>query len=96
MTFPAVTLADWRALVDKELAGKPFEKVLVHEALAGLAVQPLYTTAPAPLVVREPRREPFRVCPRQSPGVALASVVAEVDEGADALWLSLDEAPDGL
>ena len=39
MTFPQKTHADWRAQVDKELAGKPFEKALVHESLEGLAVR---------------------------------------------------------
>ncbi|RYE83910.1 MAG: methylmalonyl-CoA mutase, partial [Myxococcales bacterium] len=48
-----------------------------------------------PAARRGRRREPFRVCPRQAPGVALASLLAEVDEGADALWLSLDDTTDG-
>ncbi len=91
MQFPAVTLADWRAQVDKELAGRSFEKALVHEVLQGLAIQPLYTEAPrGELLDRAPRGVPFRICMRQAAGTA-AELVADVEGGADAAWVTLDE-----
>ena len=34
-------LSAWRALVEKELAGAPFDK-LVQRTAEGLAIQPLY------------------------------------------------------
>ncbi len=45
--FPKVTAADWRAQVEKDLAGASFEKTLVAKTAEGLAVEPLYTQAPA-------------------------------------------------
>ncbi|MFO0599298.1 MAG: methylmalonyl-CoA mutase family protein [Myxococcaceae bacterium] len=41
------TLQEWRALVEKDLKGVPFEKALVSKSPEGIAVQPLYTEAPA-------------------------------------------------
>lgn len=96
MGFPSVTLADWRALVDKELAGKSFEKALVYEALEGIKVAPLYTTAPSTPLPRELGPGAFRICMRHEPGAALADVAADVEEGADAVWMSLADAPDGM
>ncbi len=48
--FPKVTAAEWRAQVEKDLAGASFDKTLVLKTPEGLSVQPLYTEAP-PLVV---------------------------------------------
>ncbi len=40
--FPAVEPATWRALVEKDLKGAPFEKRLVTRLYEGITVQPLY------------------------------------------------------
>jgi len=79
-----VTLADWRAPVDKELAGKSFEKTLVHQTPEGLAVAPLYTTLP-PGLTPSSASAPFRICMRYEPGAS------DLEEGADALWLKADQ-----
>ena len=41
------SFAAWRAQVEKDLAGVPFEKALVSTTPEGIAVQPLYASAPA-------------------------------------------------
>ncbi|WP_394841765.1 methylmalonyl-CoA mutase family protein [Pendulispora brunnea] len=94
-----VTISDWRKLVEKELAGKPFDKVLVHQALEGLSVAPLYTERP------DHRLPPpqgklwgggaFRICMRHPAGVDVATLVADVAQGADALWIAGGKIPDG-
>ncbi len=43
--FAPATEADWRALIDKDLKGQPFEKRLVTRADQGIQIQPLYTRA---------------------------------------------------
>ena len=88
-----MTLATWRALVEKELAGKSFEKTLVHELPGGIAIAPLYTEAP-PLdpAARLERSEPFRICMRHPAGASLTDLLADVSGGADALWLPLEVA----
>jgi methylmalonyl-CoA mutase len=96
LEFPAVTLADWRAQVDRELAGKPFEKALAYDALDGVRVGPLYTDAPAELPSRSPPAGLFRICMRHGGGSGPArvdEVAADIEGGADALWLGLREAP---
>ncbi|HVJ93991.1 MAG TPA: methylmalonyl-CoA mutase family protein, partial [Labilithrix sp.] len=96
MNFPPTTLAQWRALVDKDLAGKPFDKVLVHEVLSGVSVAPLYVEAPAPdPAARYERHEPFRICMRHLPGANEPELAADVAGGADALWVPLDLAFSG-
>ncbi len=82
-------LSAWRALVEKELAGAPFDK-LVQRTAEGLAIQPLYAEPvdepPPPGVapfVRGASLAPFRLCVRVEPGVDPAE---ELDGGADALW----------
>lgn len=95
MAFPPVTLADWRALVDKELAGRSFEKALGHEALEGIRIAPLYTEAPKN-AQRDLGAPSFRICMRHRAGATLAELIADVEEGADAVWLPLAEAPDGM
>jgi methylmalonyl-CoA mutase len=54
---PAESLAAWRARVDKELAGTPFDK-LRHRLLDGFEVEPLYVARPSemrPEVARSAR-----------------------------------------
>ncbi|MBX3427167.1 MAG: methylmalonyl-CoA mutase small subunit [Pirellulales bacterium] len=56
--FPPVDYAAWRALVDVDLAGAPFEKKLVTGAYEGIAIQPLYTAADWPSERAAMRGEP--------------------------------------
>jgi len=96
--FADVTPADWRALVEAELAGAPFDK-LVQITAEGLAVQPLYTQAAAdpgspgraPFTrgsAAEPR--PFAICMRiPPPGRRRAGELEDqLEGGADALWIA--------
>lgn len=43
--FPTPDLARWRALVDADLKGAPFEKRLVTHTYEGIHIQPLYSAA---------------------------------------------------
>lgn len=91
-----VTLEDWRRLVDEELAGKAFDDALVHEALAGVAIAPLYTEAPRlDGSERLERSEPFRVCMRHGPGASVDDLLADVAGGADALWFPIELTASG-
>jgi methylmalonyl-CoA mutase len=86
MTFPEVTLAQWRAQVDKELAGASYDDVLVHRTPEGIAIEPLYVGATriAHLAhARGPREPAFRICMRAD----LADLAEHIEGGADALWL---------
>ncbi|WP_028585561.1 methylmalonyl-CoA mutase family protein [Desulfogranum mediterraneum] len=40
--FPAHTHEDWLEAVDKQLKGKPFDKVLVKKTYEGIDIQPMY------------------------------------------------------
>ncbi len=88
MSFPQVTARDWRAQVDKELAGVPFEKALVHRTAEGLSIQPLYTERPRgdSLLVEAPTAQ-FRVCVRVDAAAGADTIADELAGGADALWL---------
>jgi methylmalonyl-CoA mutase len=90
MDFPPVTLADWRAQVEKELAGRSFEKVLVQETAEGIPIAPLYTTAPESDLLRDPDARRFRVCTRQAAGASAGDIAEEIAGGADAIWGRLD------
>ena len=54
--FPAVDLDTWRARVERELNGKPFDKALVRQVPGGPPVPPLFVDQPTP--------------PRGAPGAA--------------------------
>lgn len=41
--FPAVSPAEWRSIVDRDLRGAPFERKLVTRTYEGIGIQPLYT-----------------------------------------------------
>jgi methylmalonyl-CoA mutase len=84
------TYADWRAQVDKELAGKSFDKTLVPETIDGILLAPLYVEAPAVSLDRDVRGSPFRICVRHWPG---EDVALDVEGGADAVWMKLGELP---
>ena len=95
------TLADWRAQVEKELAGTSpvttFDK-LVARTPEGLAIEPLYTervnsgVPGAPPFARGASLEatPFEVCMRAGDADAVADDLAG---GADALWVSSTDRP---
>ncbi|MDX2090289.1 MAG: methylmalonyl-CoA mutase family protein [Kofleriaceae bacterium] len=76
-------LTTWRALVEKELAGASFDK-LVQRTAEGIALQPLYAerTAEAPFV-RDATRAPFKLCMRVAPG---GDIAPELEGGAEAIW----------
>lgn len=42
-TFPAHTLQEWRAAVDKLLEGKPYDKIMLTPTYEGITLKPLYT-----------------------------------------------------
>lgn len=88
MTFPEVTLEKWRAQVEKELAGAPFDKVLVQKSIEGLAIAPLHVEGPAAPLGRETRGEPFRFALRADGEAGLEGIVADLTAGAEAIWLT--------
>lgn len=45
--FPPATYAQWRAMVENELKGVPFDKKLVDRTFEGIDIQPLYTAEQA-------------------------------------------------
>ncbi len=94
MTFPRVTAQDWRAQVDKELGGAPFDKVLVQKTPEGLSIAPLYTDRPPAEPVRAPGR--FRICVRLDAGAPAQAIADEVKGGAEALWLDAASAESAL
>ncbi len=46
--FPEISEDQWRALVERDLRGAPFEKRLITHTYEGLRILPLYTAAHAP------------------------------------------------
>ena len=93
MSFPHVTAKDWRAQVDKELAGTPFEKALVHRTAEGLPIQPLYTEGPGGAGIDvDARLAPFCICLRVDAAARAETVNDELEGGADALWLDAASA----
>jgi len=88
LPFPTVTLADWRAQVEKDLAGASFEKTLVHLTSEGPSILPLYTELPESGTLAMDRDgDPFRICIRHDRGEPDDAVREDLDGGADALWL---------
>ncbi len=45
--FPSVSYEQWRAVVEEDLKGAPFEKKLVTHTYEGMNIQPVYTLADA-------------------------------------------------
>jgi methylmalonyl-CoA mutase len=93
MTFPEVTVGQWRAQVEKELAGASFEKTLVYTTPEGIAVQPLYTDVPPTEERTLGAAAPFRVCMRHDAHDP-AALTDDLDGGAEAIWLRAK--PDGV
>lgn len=87
--------AQWRRLVDKVLAGRPFERVLVARTRDGIPVGPLYPQRAEGSVVHR-RDGRWRVVQRiDHPDFATANALAraDVEGGADGLELVLPGAP---
>src|SRR5829696_8494760 len=95
------SFAEWRAQVEKELAGVPFEKTLTYQTPEGLTIQPLYVEPPG--APGAPGKAPFvrgarpaaeaqdwKVASRV--GVDAAAVREEIEGGATALWLETGAA----
>lgn len=91
-------LSAWRALVDKELAGASFDK-LVQKTAEGLALDPLYVERPgdppppgaAPFVrgaMAAAGGGTFALCMRAA---ARETATEELDAGADALWCAAED-----
>src|SRR3569623_1416736 len=78
-------LEAWRALVAKELAGAPFDK-LVHKTPVGVAIDPLYTQRPAEAAYVRGAAERWKLCVRGD--------AAELEAGADEVWDGSDFDPD--
>ena len=88
--------ATWRALVEKDLAGASFEK-LVHRTPEDIAIEPVYTEWQSELSL--PGAPPYvRGAYGQSAAIGLCIRVdgdrtvatEEIDGGATALWLDVD------
>lgn len=90
----SATYEDWKRAVDKELGGAPFDKKLVTRTPEGIALAPLYCEAPAIQVPTRNAEERFRVCTRWGADASAAALQQDLDDGADALWLT--EIPPGL
>ncbi|HPD67972.1 MAG TPA: hypothetical protein PLI27_07865, partial [Ignavibacteriales bacterium] len=41
--FPVPTYEEWKAVVEKDLKGVPFEKKLLTKTYEGITLQPIYT-----------------------------------------------------
>lgn len=93
--FPPVPVSAWRALVERDLAGAPFEKRLVTHTYEGIDIAPLYTAGdaepgPRPVVapeagwdIRQERREP-------EAGLANARLLDDLRGGVSSVLLRLD------
>lgn len=94
--FPAATRERWLALVEGVLKGADFEKRLVSRTYDGVRVEPLYPKAEGAQPVVRAERAPWRVSQRvdhPDPEAAGALALADLEGGADALVLVLEEAP---
>ena len=94
--FPAVTHAQWRALVEAALKGADFDKRLVSRTYDGLRVQPLYERAAGAPVVAGRAAEPWQVVQRidhPDPKAANAQALDELENGATGLSLVFAGAP---
>ena len=96
--FPRPSLADWRALVERDLKGAPYAKKLQTTTLEGLTLDCLYTaegpggglptSGPSASGIGRPAGQAWRVVARASGPEAGAQVRDELARGADALRLA--------
>jgi methylmalonyl-CoA mutase len=82
------TIAEWRAQVEAELAGAPFDK-LVQVTAEGLALQPLYTEAVAPMAAARAAGGRFLIAMQVDPPALRrpGALAEDTGGGADALWV---------
>src|SRR5215475_13153248 len=86
--FPAVTRAQWLALVERVLKGARFD-TLRTETLDGLPIEPLYARAPAstPAARSRGRWQVMGRVDHPYPAAANAQALAELEGGANGLVL---------
>lgn len=92
--FPPADAARWRTLVDKALAGKPFES-LRAKLYDGLTIEPVYTKADAPEGRVLGRAGPWdirQVVAQEDAAKANADVLADLEGGATSVELYLHDA----
>jgi methylmalonyl-CoA mutase len=80
------TLAAWRAQVEKELKGVPFEKALTTSTWEGITLQPLYTEA-TPLPALAGRSAPLVHAVEADAAAVPAQLEEATAGGAQAAWL---------
>ena len=95
-TLPPASEADWRTLVERVLDGRPFES-LVSTTFEGLKIAPLYprVTSEGTRALRQ-KRGAWKISQRMDhpePETANAMARADLVGGADALTLSVSQAP---
>ena len=92
--FAEVTEADWRRLAEKALAGAPFEQ-LVSATDDGVAYGPVHAAAPVRPILRG-EAAPWSIAQRlddPDPARANEQALVDLDGGADALVLVIEDAP---
>lgn len=97
--FPPVGYETWRALVERDLKGAPFEKRLVTQTYEGVPVQPLYTREHWPSASstgEEPRRRAdssqWTIVQRYDhPSVEQSAreLARDVERGVQGVWLAI-------
>ncbi|MFZ5667919.1 MAG: methylmalonyl-CoA mutase family protein [Pseudomonadota bacterium] len=93
--FPAPSRETWLALVEKTLKGDRFEDALVTRTPDGVAIEPLYTDAPAVfrnLAPRDPARPWDARCATRHPDPARANaeILDDLENGAASALLTID------
>ena len=105
--FARPSFAQWRQIVESELAGASFEKKLVSQTVEGIAVQPLYTLEDAVaehdavpgvfpfLRGNSARASGFEICQEiieAEPRELNKALLADLPRGLNVAVLKLDEA----
>lgn len=98
--FPPAHQADWRAAVERVLAGADIDALT--RTIDGVSIPPLYTAADLdPSTIAAPRPLPSRpagawtISQRYDhPDIAVVNrqILADLERGADGIWLRLDRA----
>jgi methylmalonyl-CoA mutase len=94
--FPPASEAEWKNLVERALGGRPFES-LISTTFDGLKIEPLYprVTGESPRALRQ-KPGPWKISQRMDhPDIETANAMARADleGGADALTLTVSQAP---
>jgi methylmalonyl-CoA mutase len=94
-TFPPASEADWRALVERVLDGRPFES-LVSTTFEGMKIAPLYQRPTTESThARRQHHGPWKISQRMDhpePEIANQMARADLIGGADALTLTVSRA----